>query len=110
MGALRTKHMSKVPSFLELLEATQRAFLGEDGALPRAARQSIVDGGEVPEALRGFVHRIANDAYRVTDSDFATLRAAGFSDDELFEITIAAALGAGLVRLRAGRRALGRKP
>jgi alkylhydroperoxidase family enzyme len=102
--------MSNPSSFLQLLEATQRAFLGEAGALPQAARQSIVEGGDVPEALRGFVERIARHAYRVTDEDFAVLREAGFSDDQLFEIAIAASLGAGLVRLHAGRRALGRQP
>jgi alkylhydroperoxidase family enzyme len=90
------------------VEAMLSAFLGETGALARDERQAIVGGGEVPAGLRAYVDKVARHAYRVTDEDFAALRAAGYTDDQIFEATIAAALHAGLSRLRIGRRAIGR--
>jgi hypothetical protein len=41
-------------------------------------------------------------SYRVTDNDVAQLLAAGFSEDELYELTICAAFGAGVARLDRG--------
>ena len=45
-------------------------------------------------------------SYRVTDDDIEGLLAAGYSQDAIFEITVAAALGAASHRLEAGLRAL----
>ena len=45
-------------------------------------------------------------AYRVTDAQVEALRAAGLSEDDVFELTVAAAVGAGLDRLDAGMRTL----
>jgi len=45
-------------------------------------------------------------AYTTTDEDVGAVRRAGYSDDEIFEATVAAAVGAGLERLEAGVRAL----
>jgi alkylhydroperoxidase family enzyme len=46
-------------------------------------------------------------SYRITDTDLARLTKAGLSDDDIFEVTIAAAVGAALQRLDAGMRAVG---
>ena len=45
-------------------------------------------------------------AYRVTDAQIEALRAGGFSEDDVFELTVASAVGAGLERLDAGLHAL----
>jgi alkylhydroperoxidase family enzyme len=45
-------------------------------------------------------------AYKVTDAQIEALRAADFSEDDIFELTVAAAVGAGLDRLDAGLRTL----
>jgi hypothetical protein len=42
----------------------------------------------------------------VTDADTAALRAAGYSDDAIFELTVAVALGAGLLRRDVGLAAV----
>ena len=52
------------------------------------------------------VEKIAERPWTVTDEDFARLRAAGYSEGQLYEVTLAAALGAGLRRFDAGLRAL----
>jgi alkylhydroperoxidase family enzyme len=42
----------------------------------------------------------------VTDADVEALKAAGFSEDEIFEQTVATAVAAGLERLDAGMATL----
>jgi uncharacterized protein YciW len=49
---------------------------------------------------------LRDQSYRITDTDLARLSAAGLSDDDIFEVTIAAAVGAALRRLDAGIRAI----
>jgi alkylhydroperoxidase family enzyme len=61
---------------------------------------------EVPVELRSYVAKVAQHAYRVTDEDVAALKRAGHSDDAIFELTAAAALGAAILRLERGLIAL----
>jgi alkylhydroperoxidase family enzyme len=60
-----------------------------------------------PAELGAYLERVRTRAYTITDEDVAALRAAGFSDDELFEQTVAVAVAEGLRRLDAGLRAAG---
>jgi alkylhydroperoxidase family enzyme len=46
-------------------------------------------------------------AYKVTDSDVEQLKAAGLSEDEIFEQTVAAAISEGLRRLDAASAVIG---
>jgi alkylhydroperoxidase family enzyme len=77
-----------------------------------AARAAALAGGPagntaaIPEDLREYVDTVALHAYRVTDEDVAGLRQAGYSEDEIFEVSIATSLGAALERLEAGLAAL----
>jgi len=57
---------------------------------------------EVPAHLKTFVNKVALNPYKIIDADIGTLQKAGVSEDEIFEITISAALGASLVRLERG--------
>jgi alkylhydroperoxidase family enzyme len=52
------------------------------------------------------VAKVREESYKVTDSDIEDLLASGFTEDEVFEITVAAALGAAKRRLDAGLRAM----
>jgi hypothetical protein len=61
---------------------------------------------DVPENLRDYVAKVAAHAYKVTDEDVLALKAAGYSEDELFEITGSTAVGAALMRLERGMNAL----
>ena len=60
---------------------------------------------ELPDAAAAYVAKVRRAAYTVTDADVDALRAAGLGEEEIFELTIAAALDAGLARLEAGLRA-----
>lgn len=57
----------------------------------RAAAGLGTDG--VPAAFAKLVDTIRKAAYRITDDDIVALRAAGLSDDEIFELTIATTVG-----------------
>ena len=56
----------------------------------------------VPPEFAAYVAKVRGAAYKVTDADVQTLKDAGYSDDEIFEQTVAAAVGAGLHRLEKG--------
>jgi alkylhydroperoxidase family enzyme len=56
--------------------------------------------------MRSYAAKVRDESYRVTDADVAKLRTAGVSEDEIFEVTVAAALGAACRCLDAGMRAL----
>ena len=56
--------------------------------------------------LGAYIKKVTEHAYLVTDDDIADLKRAQYSDDQIFEATVSAALGAGLVRLNCVFRAL----
>jgi alkylhydroperoxidase family enzyme len=53
---------------------------------------------EAPPELHAYLEKVRLHAYRVSDDDVARLRGA-FSEDELFEHTVATSVAAGLERL-----------
>ena len=79
-------------------ETQRRAVLGQARETPGA--------GNLSPALIHYVDTVARHAYKVTDADVTALQRAGQSDDSLFEITVAAAVGAALHRLDRGMAAL----
>ena len=72
----------------------------------RTAGVSIGAVGTLPPDLAAYVATVARHAYRVTDAQVAALLAAGHSEDVVFEVTVSAALGAGLARWERGLAAL----
>jgi len=55
-----------------------------------------------PPEFATYLERVRLHAYKVTDRDVEELKAAGFTEDEIFEHTVSAAVAAGLERLDAG--------
>lgn len=95
---------------LALFDRLREAILAPDATLDRDTRRAAFGGGPVPEALERYVDKVRRHAYKVTDEDVASLRAAGLSEDQVFELTVAAAAGAGFQRLHAGLRAIAETP
>jgi len=85
---------------------TLRDTVLESGAVTSPElRRAAFDGvsGELGEgSLAAYVVKVRDHAYRVTDADMVALREDGLSDDAIFELTVAAALGAADRRLVAG--------
>ncbi|MGH7806408.1 MAG: hypothetical protein ACREQJ_18815 [Candidatus Binatia bacterium] len=102
----------------ESLRARIEAVLHGPGELPPRTRQAaemraaILGGrdGEgaalVPEPVERYVEKIAKHAYKTTDEDIDALKQAGYSENAIFEITVSAALGAGIARWQRGLMAL----
>lgn len=68
------------------------------GELSRSVRTAAASGNTVPPEAKAYVEKIRRHAYKVTDHDVDELRAAGWSEDQIFEVTIATALHEGLSR------------
>lgn len=86
--------------------ALRRAIEARSADLGGRPAPGVDTAGEIPEALRGFVDKVALHAYKVTERDIEELKRAGYSEDAILEITLSAALGAGMSRLERGLAAL----
>ena len=69
-------------------------------------RARAFDNANLPEPLRALLDKVATNSAQVTDADFATALEAGFTDDELFELVICAAVGQSTRQYEAGLAAL----
>lgn len=94
-----------------------KALFSNKGRTSPALRQSVEAYGEVsagissklgviPADMTNYLDKVARTAYKVTDKDIASLKEAGYSEDEIFEITWGVAVGAGLGRMKQGMMAL----
>lgn len=63
------------------------------GKSPAELRRAAFDNAGLDEPVRTLIEKVADQAYRVTDEDVAAVRAAGLSEDQIFEIVICAAVG-----------------
>ena len=70
--------------------------------LVRRLREAARPDRPAPAAFESYLAKVRTGAYRVSDGDVEALRAAGHSEDDIFEHTVAAAVAAGLERLDAG--------
>jgi hypothetical protein len=69
-------------------------------------RARAFDNDGLAPPLRDLIGKVAATPTHVTDADFAAARAAGFSEDELFELVICAAVGQSARLYEAGLAAL----
>lgn len=73
-------------------ELVARVLEGNGQAAPELRRAAFDDAG-LSEPIRTLIEKVAKHAYRVTDEDVAAVRTAGFSEDQIFEIVVCAAIG-----------------
>jgi alkylhydroperoxidase family enzyme len=90
--------------FASFRKATAASLLTAPATTLPELRQAVTRGAPPPE-LAALVEKIRRHAYEVTDSDLDALRGR-YTEDQLFEIVVAAAFGAAQERLAAGLRAL----
>jgi hypothetical protein len=107
MGQL---HQSNVGGAAErhvtMLSALRRAVLELPGDTDPATRTAAANGGPLPEPTASYVAKVRDHSYRITDGDLEALTTAGLSEDKIFELTVAAAIGAASRSLGAGMRAM----
>jgi alkylhydroperoxidase family enzyme len=76
-----------------LREAVIEHALRGQGLASVEARRAAFDNIGVDERVRSLVDKVSRHAWKVTDADIADARAEGLSEQEIFELTICAALG-----------------
>jgi len=74
-------------------------------ASPEQRARAFSNAGISPP-LQALVGKVATRPTQVTDADFAAAQAAGFSEDQLFELVISAAVGQSARLYEAGLAAL----
>lgn len=90
---------------LARLEGRLRSGPGE---LAPAVRAAAVDAGPLPDPLaQRYVETLRQHAYKLTGRHLEELAQGGWTEGQVFELTVAAAFGAAKRRLDAGLAALG---
>lgn len=82
-----------------------RILTGEGRASPEQ-RSHAFNNADVPAPVRTLIDKVATRPAEVTDADFAAAKASGFSEDQLFELVISAAVGQSTRLYEAGLAAL----
>lgn len=107
--------MNRHQEFMSQLIAA--VYLGKgvtERSLRMAIKSAVTPGSDkletgdsaIPVALKPYLSKVGRHAYKVTDRDIQTLKAGGYSEEAIFELTVSAAVGAGLGRLQQGLTAL----
>jgi hypothetical protein len=103
MGEAGSRHAT-------LLAALRHTVLDAPAHTDPGLRSAAAHGDALPHPVGTYVGKVRDQSYRITETDLEALTAAGLSEDEIFEITVAAAVGAALRGLDAGMRALREGP
>jgi len=82
-----------------------RVLNGESRASPEQRARAFSNDG-LPPPLHALIGKVATRPTQVTDADFAAAKASGFSEDQLFELVICAAVGQSARLYEAGLAAL----
>jgi hypothetical protein len=82
-----------------------RILNGKGRASPEQRARAFGNAG-VPPPLDALIGKVATRPTQVTDADFAAAKASGFSEDQLFELVISAAVGQSARLYEAGLAAL----
>ena len=85
--------------YVDKMHRLRNAVVSGPGSLAPEIRQAISEGTYNSSPLGAFAQKVAEHAFRVNDDDIRELHRAHYSDDQIFEAAVSAALGAGLYRL-----------
>jgi len=80
--------------------------LNGDGRASAEQRARAFGNDGLAPPLDALIDKVANRPAQVTDADFAAAKASGFSEDQLFELVICAAVGQSTRLYEAGLAAL----
>jgi hypothetical protein len=74
------------------LRVIERAVHGP-GAADHADRRAAFENQDVDGRARALVAKVSANAWKMTDNDVAAAKAAGLTEDQVFELAVCAALG-----------------
>jgi hypothetical protein len=85
--------------YAKKMERLRYAVVLGDGSLDSDIRRAISNRDYSSPSLGAFAEKVAEHAFLVSDDDIRELHRDHYSDDQIFEAAVSAALGAGLYRL-----------
>ncbi len=101
-GVIRPPELEKARNHILSIEGVSPIELRQDveaySAKVWGARRADVS---LPEILHKYIDKVTQNAYKVLDRDIEELKNNGYSEDTIFEVTIACALGAALASVEA---------
>jgi hypothetical protein len=89
-----------------LYAALVNGVLEVDGRASQEQRRRAFQNAGVSSELRLFVDDVASRSWKVGDADVIGLQDAGFSDDQIFELVVCAAVGQATRQYGSGLAAL----
>jgi alkylhydroperoxidase family enzyme len=89
-----------IDPYQSMMKRLQDRVFSGPGTLDVSLRQAIGAGDQIGGALGRYISKVAQRDYRGLEKCISNLRSEAYSDDQIFEITVSAALGAGVRRLR----------
>ena len=98
--AINTGRTLDTDPYVNKMERLRYAVISGPGSLAPSIRQAISEGVHPSSPLGAFAKKVADHAFMVNDDDIRELHRAHYSDDQIFEAAVSAALGAGLHRLQ----------
>ena len=87
-------------------EALVRRILEGAGEASPAERRAAFNNSGLAAAVATLVEKVATNASRVTDEDINGAKASGYSEDQVFETVVCAAIGQASRQYEAGLAAL----
>jgi alkylhydroperoxidase family enzyme len=98
--------MSKPRAPSIVFEALVDRVLRGAGVTTPEERAAAAGTGPVTGPAAAVIEKVRRWAHKITDEDIAALKAAGMTDDAIYELTIAAAAGVAKRRLDAAMEAI----
>ena len=95
--------MSNITEARKVLVA--RILEGE-GRAPHAQRKAAFDNVSISEPVRTLIEKVVRSARTVTDQDVEAARAAGLTEDQIFELIVCGAVGQAVRQYEAALAAL----
>ena len=89
-----------------LAKAIEQRILTGPGLASQELRAKAFANRDLPEPVATLLDKVAKRSFQVTDDDFGAALSAGFTEDQLFELVICAAVGESNRFYQAGLAAL----
>lgn len=80
-------------NFKVLYQALTDCVLKGKGYSTPQDRKAAFDNENVQQPLQSLIEKVAHQAFKITDQDIEKPKRAGFSEDQLFELIVCAAVG-----------------
>jgi hypothetical protein len=82
-----------MPEIAHLYRELVARVLEGDGKATPELRRAAFENANLGEPIHTLIDKVVRHSYQVTDEDIAVVRAAGLSEDQIFEIVVCAAVG-----------------